>query len=101
MNKVLVSEFFMEEGNLRKNGIFYPIKLNYYKTEEIEEETGKEKYGIEIVKTEYQKDISQIDVGRYNNLSYNESKIDELLEIFKRNEVTAVGAQDCILDFFK
>lgn len=101
VNKVLVNDFFMEEGTLKKNGVFYPIKLSYYKTEEMNEDTKKAKYGIEIVKTEYIDDVAKIEVGRYYNLTYNEEIIDDVLNIFRKNEVTNIGAGDIVEDFFK
>lgn len=42
---------YLGKDKLENNNIYYPIRLEYYKTEEIDE--FKSVYGIEVVKTEY------------------------------------------------
>ena len=42
---------YVGKDTLANNNIYYPIRLEYYKTENIE--NYKSFYGIEVVKTEY------------------------------------------------
>ena len=59
---------FIEKEKLEEAGIKYPIKLEYYK--EINEDdinSGKEKYGIRIVKTEYLPDNLKVET---KNIKY-------------------------------
>lgn len=104
MNKIFYGEIFMDTENLRLNGIYNPIKIDYYKTEqtnEILENKTLVKYGIEIVKTEYKdENINNVEVNKMYEISNNEEDIDEILRIFKENEVTPIVAEDIILDYF-
>lgn len=100
MNKKFYGEIFMEEEKLKSNGIYYPIKIDYYKIEEeVEKENGK-KYGIEIVKTEYLDNKEKIETNKMYELSNKEKQIDEILRIFKENEVTPITAEEIISDLF-
>ena len=89
-----------EVNELKRNGIYYPIKIDYYKIEEeVEKENGK-KYGIEIVKTEYLDNKEKIETNKMYELSNKEKQIDEILRIFKENEVTPITAEEIISDLF-
>lgn len=99
MNKELYGEIFMEEEKLKNNGIYHPIKIDYYKTEKIMEDKNVVKYGIEVVKTEY-KEETKIETNKLYEISNNEKDIDEILKIFKENEVTPIGAEDVLEDYF-
>lgn len=101
MNKIFYGGIFMDTENLRHNGIYNPIKIDYYKTEEILTEENKVKYGIEIVKTEYKDDEkTNIEINNIYEISNKEKEVDEILKIFKENDVTPIGAEDIISDYF-
>lgn len=94
--KTFFGGIFIETNELKKEGINYPIKLEYYKL--IDEENKQ--YGIEIIKKEYTKPMIKIEKEELKSLSKDECKINRMLELFKRNEVTPVSALEIIEDFF-
>ena len=98
MNKIFYGGIFMEEESLRENGIYYPIKIDYYKTEETNEKDIF-KYGIEIVKTEYKEENNNIEVNKMYKISNKEQEVDEILNILKTNQVTTISAEDIVSDF--
>ena len=52
--KIFYGGKFIEKSRLEEEGIFYPIKLEYYKRLDNEEKQDEQiNYGISIVKTEY------------------------------------------------
>ncbi|MCF0124347.1 MAG: hypothetical protein HUJ68_01070 [Clostridia bacterium] len=88
---------FIEKEKLKEAGIVKPIKLEYYKITNEEEE----KYGIEIVKTQYINEEIKVENKEIDYITNNEEKIDEILRILKENEVTPIAVQDVICDFSK
>ena len=88
---------FIEKEKLKEAGIVNPIKLEYYKITNEEEE----KYGIEIVKTQYINEEIKVENKEIDYITNNEEKIDEILRILKENEVTPIAVQDVICDFSK
>lgn len=94
--KTFFGEVYINEQELEESGIKYPIKVEYYKT--TDEEKGEKNYGIEIIKKEYKilEDKIQIE-----NLTKEENKIEELINLLKKNEVTTIGAKDVIEDIYK
>ncbi len=92
--KTFFGNIFMNEEALEKEGIKYPIKVEYYKT--VNEEKGEKNYGIEIIKTEYKQiEEERIEIDK---LTKEENKIEEILQLLKENEVTTIGAKDIIDD---
>ena len=91
-------ETFINEEQLKQEGIKYPIKLEYYKrTNEINTKNKvNKKYGIDIVKIEYLENNIKKEIKEIKNISNDEEKINEILTILKRNEVTPIGAEDII-----
>ena len=82
--KTFFGGMFMNKENLRKEGILYPIKLEYYKIKDLK--SKNDIFGIEVVKTAY----------------INDEKIENsILDILKRNEVTPVILEDVIEDLVK
>ena len=77
--------------------IEYPMKLEYYKTIETQENV-KAKYGIEIVKTEFMRGTVNIESEKIENITNDQKEIEEILNIFKNNEVTPIGMQDVLND---
>lgn len=94
---------FIEKEKLKEAGVNYPIKLEYYKVINEDSFNNKEheKYGIKIVKTEYNGDNAKIEDKTIKYLSSNEKKVDEILTILKENEVTPIAVHDIICDFSK
>ncbi len=86
---------FMKKSSLEKEGIYHPIELEYYKNID---ENEKIKYGISVVKKEYKKDETKIETKHIKNLSQDEEKIEKLLSIFKKFEVTPVAVEYIIED---
>lgn len=101
--RTFFSSTFIKKETLKEAGIEYPIKLEYYKIinedEMIKQE--KAKFGINIVKTEYQKDTIKVENEKVQYLSNDEKKIEEILNILKENEVTPIGVNDILSDFSK
>ena len=89
---------FLEKTKLEEAGIHYPIKLEYYKRVDEEEQKGIQKFGISIVKTEYIPDNIKIETKDVKNLSDDENQVEKLLSIFKEFEVTPIIAEDVITD---
>ena len=94
---------FIRKEELEKEGIEYPIKLEYYKiiNEDEFKKKDKAKYGIKVVKTEYMKDDTKIEDETIKYLCRNEQKVDEILNILKENEVTPIITKDVISDISK
>ncbi len=101
--RTFFSSTFIKKETLKEAGIEHPIKLEYYKIinedEMIKQE--KAKFGINIVKTEYQKDKVKVENEKVQYLSNDEKKVEEILNILKENEVTPIGVNDVLNDFSK
>lgn len=95
---------FINKEELMENGIFHPIKLEYYKTIKESKEflnINGDIYGIQIVKTEYIDKTIKIETKEINYQINSEEKIDEILELLKNNQVTPTVAEDIVEDFLK
>ncbi len=93
---------FIEKEKLEEAGIKYPIKLEYYK--EINEDdinSGKEKYGIRIVKTEYLPDNLKVETKNIKYVTNDEIEENKILNIFKENQVTPINSEEVISDLFR
>ena len=97
--KTFFDGIFIDNEKLKAEGIEYPIKLEYYKTIAMEENV-EAKYGIEIVKTEYQKDKTMLENSIIENVTNNTNEADKILTILRNNEVTPIGLQDVLNDMF-
>ena len=94
---------FIEKEKLTEAGINYPIKLEYYKRINEDQFIKKEnvKFGIAVVKTEYIPNNTKIENKEITYLSNDEQKVDEILRLFKENEVTPIGVEDVLSDLSK
>lgn len=92
--KTFFGGIFIETKKLKEEGIEYPIKVEYYKIEE------ENKFGIEIIKKEYKQQKINIEKQELKSLSKDECRINRMLELFKKNEVTPISAPEIIEDFF-
>lgn len=77
----------------------YPMKLEYYKTIEMEENV-EAKYGIEIVKTEYINGKVNVESERLRNITKNKEEIEKILRILRNNKVTPFGIQEILDEIF-
>lgn len=96
--KTFFSSMFIENEKLREAEINYPIQLEYYKIineDELMKQEGV-KFGIYIVKTEYKKEKVKIEDKKIQYVSNDERKIEEILNILKRNEVPPVTAEEIL-----
>jgi len=93
--KTFFDGIFIDRNRLLEEGIEYPVKIEYFKTV-----TGKEnvenKYGIEIVKTEFKNGNINIESNEVPNITKNNSEADRILKILRDNEVTPVAMQDVL-----
>lgn len=75
------------------------IKLQYY---EIEQKIdNKIEYGIEVTKKEYMNTNILEETEKINFVTDNKQKIDNLMNLIKRNKVTPVLLCDTINDLIK
>lgn len=66
---------------LEENDIYHPIRLEYYKIE------NEMFYGIEVIKTEYKKEKTEIQSNVVENVTMEEAEIIEMLDKFKEGTV--------------
>lgn len=99
--KVFYGGKFIEKSRLEEVGIFYPIKLEYYKSIDTEINTKMSYFGISIVKTEYKKDNVTIETKDVKNITKDENIVERILTMFKENEVTPINAEEIIYDLRK
>lgn len=93
---------FIDKEKLEEAGIKHPIKLEYYKQiNEDDINTGKEKYGIHIVKTEYIPNNLKIETKSIKYVTNDELEENRILNIFKENQVTPINSEEVILDLFR
>lgn len=98
--KIFYNSTFIKKENLEEAEIRHPIKLEYYKIINEDEivKNKKPKFGIGVVKTEYRGGQMKVEKEQVNYLSNDETRIEEILDIFKRNEVTPIGVTDILND---
>lgn len=95
---------FVNRDDLVNIGINYPVKLEYYKTKpnvRAEKSINEVKYGIEVIKTSYIKDETKIENSKIEEITEDESIVNKILDILKRNEVTPVAAEYVVEDLLK
>lgn len=94
---------FINGEILKKAGIKYPIKIEYYKKINEEEllKRDKAKYGISIVKTEYTEEKIKVEEKDINYLTNDENRAEYILEMLKENYVTPIGVEDVLNDFLR
>ena len=101
--KIFYNSTFIKKENLEEAEIRHPIKLEYYKIINEDEivKNKKPKFGIGVVKTEYRGGQMKVEKEQVNYLSNDETRIEEILNIFKRNEVTPIGVTDILNDLVR
>ena len=95
--KTFFDGIFIDKNRLLEEGIKYPVKIEYYKTI-----TGKEnvenKYGIEIVKTEYKEGNVNVEKEEVLEVTNNSNEADKILTLLRDNEVTPIAVQDVLYE---
>ena len=101
--KTFYTSTFIKKEELQEAGITYPIKLEYYKIINEDEimKGEKARFGIKVVKTEYRDEKTKTEEKEITYLSNDEKRIEEILDIFKENEVTPISVEEIIYDFWK
>ncbi len=95
---------FINREDLKRVGIEYPIKLEYYKTEpsiDMVKDENKIKYGIEVVKTSYIQEETKVENVKISEFTEDETIVNRILDTLKRNEVTPVSAKYIVEDLLK
>lgn len=94
---------FIPKENLIREGIKYPIKLEYYRVteESIIYNSERKIYGIEIVKTEYKDSGTKIEIKGVRDVTNNIKRINKILQLLKQNYVTPIGLKDVVEDYLK
>ena len=101
--KIFYTSTFIKKEELEEAEIKYPIKLEYYKIINEDEimKGEKARFGIKVIKTEYINNNTKTEEKEITYLSNDEKKIEEILTLFKENEVTPISVEDIIYDFWK
>ena len=89
---------FIDKQKLSSAGIDYPIKIEYYKIYDNEENREITQYGLEVVKTEYKAENINIESKEVLKVTKEEKIIDNILDKLKNNEVTPVIARYIVED---
>ena len=94
---------FINRDDLKSIGIEYPIKLEYYKTLQSNEERKikEPKYGIEVIKTSYINENIKEENTKILEVAKDERIVNKILDTLKRNEVTPICAEYVIEDLLK
>ena len=101
--KIFYTSTFIKKEELKEAGINHPIKLEYYKIINEDEimKGEKARFGIKVIKTEYISNNAITEEKEITYLSNDEKKIEEILTLFKENEVTPISVEDIIYDLWK
>ena len=92
--KTFFDGVFIDKQKLEEEGIKYPIRLEYFRTSM--QENVKEKFGIQVVKTEYLDTKVNVETKEVNNLTDNIYEANRILTLLKNNEVTPIGVEDVL-----
>lgn len=101
--KMFYGEIEMRRESLKENGIYYPIRLEYYLTkgEYTLKGDNEEYYGIEVVKKSYLKSEEREEKIEISHISDNKEIVCHLLNILKINEVSPAHTRYIVEDLVK
>lgn len=99
--KKFFGSIFIGKKELEEAGIEYPIRVEYYKQINETDSYEKAKYGIDIVKTEYQNDKTKVENKNIKYVTNDESTANRILDILKSNQVTPINSDEIIAELFK
>ena len=97
--KNFFGSIFINRDKLEEAGISYPIKVEYYKIMNEEENIKQNKllYGIQVIKTEYREKIG-VEQNKIEEITNDEKEINKILSVIKENEVTPIGLEDVVTE---
>ncbi len=98
MTKKFYGGKFINKDKLFTEGIRYPIKIEYYKIYDNEQNGEITKYGLEVIKTEYRSEKINVENKKVLNITNEEKVIDNILDKLKNNEVTPIIAKYIVED---
>ena len=83
-----------EESNNKENTNSQEniIEINSYE---------KPKYGIHIIKTEYEPNYTKVENKSIKYVTNDEIEANQILDIFRKNQVTPINAEEVIVDLFR
>ncbi len=90
---------YIGKERLANSNIYYPVRLEYYKTEETK--NFRTVYGIEVIKTEYKDTQINVENKIINQITYEENVIEEILKQFKIGEITPAVAEEMLEELLK
>ena len=101
--KTFFGSVFIKKEILEEAWIKHPIKLEYYKriNEDEIKTFEKPKYGIQIIKTEYRPDCTKVENKSIKYVTNDEIEANQILNIFKENQVTPINSEEVIMDLFR
>lgn len=77
----------------------FKIHLTYYKTQDCLNLGDKNvSYGMQVVKKQTDGNTMKVETKEFSNIVDTEEKVDNILEILKRNKVTPVAVRDVLED---
>ena len=77
----------------------FKIHLTYYKTQDCLNLDDKNvSYGMQVVKKQTEGNTMKVETKEFSNIVDTEEKVDNILEILKRNKVTPVAVRDVLED---
>lgn len=82
---------FIDKEKLEENNINYPIRLEYYKIKNTQNE-----YGVEIVKTEYREGFIKFENDAITKVTKEEDTINNIIYKLKDNLVTPIELKDVV-----
>ena len=97
--KNFFGSIFINRDKLEEAGINYPIKVEYYKITDEDEEIKENKliYGIQVIKTEYRDKIG-VEQSKVEHITNDEKEVNKILGLIKENEVTPIGLEDVVIE---
>ncbi len=93
--KSLYGKERLELQDLVETRMNHLIELTYYKIKD------ENQYAVEVVKTEHLGGKEKVESEKVNLFTDNETKIDHILELLKRNKVTPIGLEDTMTEIAK
>lgn len=99
--KKFFGSIFIGEEELEEAGIKYPIRLEYYEQINETNSDGKAKYGINIVKTEYQSNETKVEKKNIKYITNDELTANRILNILKSNQVSPINFEEILSDLFR
>lgn len=95
--KTFYGATFLAATELAKCNVYNPMKLEYYKIRQMKQKENK-RYGIEIVKKMYKNKHVKIEKEKLLRITSSEEKVEKILEILKKYQVTPIILKDVIED---